>query len=115
MKKTNDLITQISEETTITGTITVENDIRIAGTIKGGVKCSQDLVLHSGGNIEGDLEATTITIAGKIQGNVTAKDKVILEASAVLEGDIQAKVLRIEEGALFHGSCKTNSNSETAK
>jgi cytoskeletal protein CcmA (bactofilin family) len=104
-------ITTLSSATTIVGDIQVDNDIRVAGTIKGKLTTTGHLIIEQTGLVEGEIKAGAATIAGKIVGNIETTDKLILEAKAVLQGDIRTKLLVIEDGANFNGNCSTESKA----
>lgn len=105
MAKNNNLITQLSEATVIKGDIEVNNDLRVAGTVEGNIKCTAQLVILDGAKIIGSIETESININGYIKGNVACKGQSVLESRAQLEGDLTTHQLIINEGALFHGSC----------
>jgi cytoskeletal protein CcmA (bactofilin family) len=102
-------LTTLSNATTITGDMNVENDIRIAGTLKGKLSTNGHLIVEQTGTIEGEIKAVAATIAGKIIGNVETSERLVLESKAILTGDIKTKLLVIEDGACFNGSCSTDS------
>jgi cytoskeletal protein CcmA (bactofilin family) len=115
MAKNTNQLTHLSSLTTITGEIFVENDIRVAGKIKGKIETTGHLIVESTGDIEAQVTVESATIAGKITGNVLAKEKLILEAKAILTGDIQTKQLIIEDGAIFQGNCQMTGTGTPAK
>lgn len=105
MAKNNNLITQLSEATTLKGDIEVDNDLRIAGTVIGNIKCNAQLVILDGAKIEGTIETESINVNGYIKGNIKCSGQSVLEPRAQLEGDLITKQLIINEGAIFQGSC----------
>lgn len=113
MAKNSNQLTHLSEGTTITGEIIVDNDLRIAGKIKGQIKTTAHLIVEPTGVLDGEINAVSATIAGKITGNVTALEKLVLEAKAELSGDITTKQLIIEDGAIFQGNCKMKETPQT--
>lgn len=116
MAKNNNLITQLSEATTIKGDLDVQNDLRVAGTIEGNIKCSAQIVVLDGARILGTIETESINVNGYVQGNILCNGQAILEPRAQLEGDLTTKQLVINEGATFHGSCSMKTtNSENIK
>jgi cytoskeletal protein CcmA (bactofilin family) len=114
MKNGNQL-THLSTNTTITGDIVVENDIRIAGKINGKITTTGHLIVEPTGILEAEVNVHSATIAGTITGNVTVQEKLILEAKAVITGDIRTKQLIIEDGAHFQGNCTMQSSPKAAK
>ncbi len=106
MSKKEQYFTQISPSTIITGEMTVENDIRIGGTLKGKLTTTSNLVLENTGLIEGNIFVQSATIVGKIVGNIKSTEKLILEAKSQVIGDIETKELVVIEGCRFEGNCK---------
>ena len=86
-------LTTLSNTTSITGDLYVDNDIRIAGTLKGKLETSGHLIVEQSGVIEGEIKANAATIAGKITGNTECTERLVLEPKAVLNGDIKTKFL----------------------
>jgi cytoskeletal protein CcmA (bactofilin family) len=97
--------TIIGKETLITGTVDVKGALRVDGTIKGKIICSDCVTVGATGMVEADIESATAVVAGHMVGNVVASEKVELQAKCELEGDIKAKSLVIEQGAIFCGAC----------
>lgn len=107
-------LTTLSAATTVVGDIIVQNDIRIAGTIKGKLETSGHLIVEQTGLIEGEIKANAATIAGKVNGNLNIEEKLVLENKAQLNGDLKTKLLCIEEGASFNGTSATSSSGASA-
>ena len=98
--------TLIGKDTTITGTLDVKGAVRIDGTVKGKIICSDTVTVGAGGLVEADVEAVAAVVAGKVVGNLNASDRVELQAKSDIEGDIKAQSLIVEQGAIFCGSCR---------
>ena len=111
MKKINNsevnglMNTIIGKDTIITGTLDIKGALRVDGTIKGKIICSDCVTVGVTGLVEADIEANTAVIAGHMIGNVVTKEKIELQAKCEMEGDIKTKSLVIEQGATFCGSC----------
>jgi cytoskeletal protein CcmA (bactofilin family) len=97
--------TIIGKDTLITGTVDVKGALRVDGTVKGKIVCSDCVTIGATGLVEADIESATAVIAGHMIGNVATTDKVELQAKCELEGDIKTKSLVIEQGAVFCGAC----------
>ena len=87
------------------GKITSPGSLRVDGQVTGDISLTGDLVIGANGDINGNVEAQTVTVGGKITGNITAKAKLVLENKARIKGDIRASKLVIDEGAFFDGKC----------
>lgn len=94
-------------ETTIEGALCSQGAVRVDGKITGGIS-AQELIIGERGQVEGDVQATSVVIAGKITGNVTCEESLELRSSAQVQGDIHAPTLHIDEGATFEGQCLMN-------
>ncbi len=97
--------TIIGKDTLITGTVDVKGALRVDGTVKGKVICTDCVTIGATGVIEADIESGSAVIAGRMVGNISTSDKIELQAKCELEGDVKTKSLVIEQGALFCGSC----------
>ena len=97
--------TIIGKDTVFTGTLEVQGGIRIDGTVKGKIICSDVVTVGPGGYIEADVESQSAVIAGKVLGNLNATEKVELQTKSDIEGDIKTKSLMVEQGAIFCGAC----------
>ena len=98
--------TIIGKDTVFTGTLDVKGAVRVDGTVKGKVICTDTVTVGTTGYVEADLEGQTVVVAGKVVGNLTAFDKLELQAKSDVEGDLKTKSLVVEQGAIFCGSCK---------
>lgn len=97
--------TIIGKDTVFTGTLEVKGAVRVDGTVKGKIICSDVVTVGSGGYVEADVDSQTAVIAGKVIGNLVASEKIELQAKSDIEGDIRTKSLVVEQGAVFCGSC----------
>ena len=97
--------TIIGKDTTITGTVDVKGALRIDGTVKGKVICSDCVTIGASGVVEAEIESKTAIIAGRLLGNINGSEKVELQKDCEMDGDLRTKSLVIEEGAVFCGAC----------
>jgi cytoskeletal protein CcmA (bactofilin family) len=79
----------------------------VDGRILGSVEIDGDIIIEVNGYIEGDLTANHIVCSGDITGNVTCKEVTHLRETANVYGDITSTAIKIDEGAVFCGNCKT--------
>lgn len=98
-----DEVTIISSSVIIEGKLTSNGNVRIDGVVKGNVEAKGNLTVGETGNIQGDINADSVTVGGKVDGIINAKDKITLENKAHLKGDLITKVLVVEAGAIFDG------------
>ncbi len=109
MKKNNEtdglMNTIIGQDTVINGTLDIKGALRVDGTVKGKIICSDCVTVGATGIVEAEIEAETAIIAGKMFGNVVTTEKIELQAKCEMEGDLRTKSLVIEQGAIFCGAC----------
>lgn len=103
-------VNMISEGTTLEGTLTTENDIRVAGTLDGEAKAKGKVIVTSSGKVIGNIEGADADIAGKVEGEIVVTNKLVLRKSAVVNGDIDTKTILAEEGAQINGSFNMGEN-----
>jgi len=97
--------TIIGKDTIITGTLDVKGALRVDGSVKGKIICSDCVTIGATGVVEAEIEADTAIVAGKMIGNVNTTEKIELQAKCEMEGDLKTKSLVIEQGAVFCGAC----------
>jgi len=97
--------TIIGKDTVINGTLDIKGALRVDGTVKGKIICSDCVTIGSTGIVEAEIEADTAIIAGRMVGNVVTAEKIELQAKCEMEGDLKTKSLVIEQGAVFCGAC----------
>jgi cytoskeletal protein CcmA (bactofilin family) len=94
--------------TTLVGDITFSGGLRIDGTVRGAVRCTEGekggmLVISEHGRIEGEVRAAHLVVAGSIAGPVFASELVELQPKARLAGDLHYRALEMHHGAIVDG------------
>ncbi len=95
--------TIIGQDTVIGGTLTVENSVRIDGTIIGGITANGTVILSPSGKVTGNVVSGNMVVAGTVEGDMWIKEKVSISETGRVHGDITTKVLAIDEDAIFQG------------
>ena len=93
------------------GKLSSEGNVRIDGDFTGDIIINGNLTLGEKSVVNGNIKATNITISGKVDGIVEAGEKMVLESSSRMIGDLSAKILVVNEGSIFDGNSKMNSNT----
>lgn len=93
------------------GKLSSEGNVRIDGDFTGDIIINGNLTLGEKSVVNGNIKATNITISGKVDGIVEAAEKMVLESSSRMIGDLSAKILVVNEGSVFDGKSKMNSNT----
>jgi cytoskeletal protein CcmA (bactofilin family) len=96
--------TLIGDGLTIEGEVTGEDEVIVHGTVRGTLTTNGPVSVSSGGVVEADVGASSLSVAGQVTGNVTVQDRVDLQAGGRLVGDVKSARLTIADGASFKGS-----------
>lgn len=94
----------ISRGLTITGNLVSDGEIQVDGRVEGDIHCVS-LVVGLGGEVIGEVRATSLRLHGQVVGQVRA-DSVFLAATARMVGDVHHQSLAIEPGAFLQGMCR---------
>ncbi len=93
-------ISHIGPSITITGDITADEPLTIAGRVEGTVSLDKHPVtIDQSGHVKGDLLADAVIVSGHVNGSLVATTRIIVRESAVIEGSLSAPVLNVVEGA----------------
>jgi len=90
------------------GDIRTNGNLVFDGTLKGSIVGKSLLTIGPNAQIEGRLNAQSLTIYGRVTGDVIAEDLAVLKSGAELHGDLAATRLRMEEGVIFVGTSKVS-------
>lgn len=98
----------IGTGTTVSGDVTFTGGLRIDGTVRGAVRCSDGekggmLVISELGSVEGEVRASHLVVAGRITGPVHASELVELQPKARVVGDVHYRALEMHHGAVVEG------------
>ncbi len=115
MAKEDGQVNIVAQGTSFEGKITSPGSLRVDGRVQGDIALSGDLVVGANGEVDGNVDAQTVTVSGKITGNISAKSRLVLENKSRIKGDIRAAKLIIDEGAVFDGKCEMSSDGMTDK
>ena len=105
--------TILGKGSSFNGSLEVEGDLRVDGTLKGKIKTSNILTVGPSGKVEAEVPVKCLILGGKLVGHIFASEKVELQSKSVLIGDITTKSLTIEAGAVFHGNCNMSAGEST--
>lgn len=99
-------INLIAAGTSLEGTLSAKDDIRVSGSLKGTLKVEGKAIVAQEGHIEGEIIAADADVAGSVQGDITIKGRLVLKSTARIEGTIKTTRLIVEEGAIIDGTCR---------
>ncbi len=106
--------TLIGKNTSFEGTIKAEGTIRVDGNVIGELIISGNLILGENSLIIGNVKADNAYISGTIEGNITTTAQLHLTSTSKVTGDIVVKNVVVDEGAIFIGNCKSNTETSTS-
>jgi cytoskeletal protein CcmA (bactofilin family) len=95
--------TVIGAGITVEGEIVTDEDITIAGVVRGKVDAKEAVSIEQGATVEADISGSDVSVGGSLTGNVTATDRVVIAAGARMIGDVKAARFTIQDGAQFKG------------
>ena len=99
--------TLIGRTTTIQGTLTLLDSIRIDGRVVGNVESAPDckiaVAIGPTGEVTGDIKAHRVMVAGKVFGHIHAVDRVEFQKDSLVQGDISYGSIAVEHGARLSG------------
>ena len=96
--------TVIGAGITIEGEVTSEDDVVVAGTLRGKLSTKEAITVETGGAVEADIHGGPVQIAGNVTGNITSTDRVDLQNGAKVVGNVKATRITIADGAQFKGN-----------
>jgi cytoskeletal protein CcmA (bactofilin family) len=95
--------TFIGAGTSITGDITCDADLAVAGEVIGDGDVRGSLTLSESGRWEGTVAAANAVIAGEVMGNVMCSGKLEIRKLARIHGSVRAGSIAIAQGAVVDG------------
>ncbi|MFL6256320.1 MAG: polymer-forming cytoskeletal protein [Pyrinomonadaceae bacterium] len=100
----------IGAGTVVDGDAEFKGMLRIDGRFTGRVRSEKGSLIESaGGVVEANIEVASAKINGTVNGDIIATGRIEFGRSARVRGNIQTPALIIEEGAVFEGNCRMQS------
>ena len=96
--------TVIGTGITIEGEITSDDDVVVAGTVRGKLSAKEGITIEQGAIVEADVVGGSLIVGGSLTGNVTASERVDLQSGARGVGNVKAGRVTIADGAQFKGN-----------
>jgi cytoskeletal protein CcmA (bactofilin family) len=94
----------IGPSITITGDITADEPLTIAGHVDGTISVTGHAVtIDDSGHVNADLRAEAVIVGGHVTGSLAATSRIVIRENAVIDGSLSAPVLSVVEGALLSG------------
>ena len=111
--KNYSLETLITPASTIEGSITSSDVIKVNGKILGDIISHSKVIIEESGFVKGNILAIDAIIYGVVEGNINCSGLLELLGTAKLSGDIHVNSISISPGALFKGDCHMSSYENT--
>jgi cytoskeletal protein CcmA (bactofilin family) len=102
----------ISRGASIVGSLTLQGDIFIEGTVEGEVRCTT-LQITERGAVDGLIVAERVIVLGEVNGDIYANE-LILGAGCAVEGQINHNKLVLEKGCYFEGKSRRHEDPQRA-
>jgi cytoskeletal protein CcmA (bactofilin family) len=83
----------------LVGQLYIEGDLRVIGTVEGGLEVTGSVEIDEG---------------GKVTGPVTARDRLVVGRAGSLKGDVRVARLVVQDGATFSGNVTMGKFAEAA-
>lgn len=96
--------TVIGAGITIEGEVTTDEDVVVAGTLRGKLTAKEGVTIEHGATVEADVTGGSLVVAGSLTGNVTAAERVDLQQGSRVVGNVKASRVTIADGAQFKGN-----------
>ncbi|PWT82063.1 MAG: hypothetical protein C5B57_09305 [Blastocatellia bacterium] len=94
----------IGPSITITGDITADEPLTIAGRVDGSVSITgHSLTIDDAGHVNADVQADAVIVSGHVTGSLIAATRIVIQESAVVDGSLSGPVLSVADGAQLRG------------
>lgn len=91
------------------GELSFEDTLRVDGRFDGTIRSPNELVIGETAEVDATIEVGAVSISGTVRGKIRAERRIEIHAGARVFADLFSPVLKIEEGALFQGTCEMDS------
>jgi len=97
-------MSQIGPSIRITGEVSAQEPLTIAGQVDGTVDVSgHELTVVEGGRMTADLTADRIVVGGEVTGKLAAVSAICVSATGRVEGELSAPAVSFADGAYVKG------------
>ena len=99
--------------TVVSGDAEFKGMLRIDGRFMGRVRSEKgSLIVSAGGVVEANIEVASAKINGTVNGDIHATGRIEFGRQARVRGNIHTPALVIEEGAVFEGNCRMQTQAK---
>jgi cytoskeletal protein CcmA (bactofilin family) len=104
--------TLIASGTRLTGEVSGDGDVTVAGLVDGTIDLEESLTVASDGFVQGEIRAGVVTVEGAVDGTIEATQSVVLTESARVVADIETPNLIIDKGAQLSGDIEVTEGGD---
>jgi cytoskeletal protein CcmA (bactofilin family) len=105
----------IGPSITITGDMTADEPLTIAGRVDGTVFVTgHSVTIDDSGHVNADVRADAVIVSGHVTGSLAATTRIVIRESAVIDGSMSAPVMSVIEGAQLSGKIDVAGHKDTA-
>lgn len=102
------MTTKLGSSLVIEGDVLGEDPVQVSGVIKGRIAIRGELTLEVSADVEGEVNAESLTLSGRLQGKARADNRLEITNEGRMIGDIRARRILIADGAQFKGNIDMN-------
>ena len=103
------MATCIGQTVFLKGTLSADEDIRIAGRVEGEIQLHEHvLTVQPTAELKAGVLAKSVIVEGAVRGDIVAGQNIALQNTASVAGKIAAPRIAICEGADFNGRIETS-------
>jgi cytoskeletal protein CcmA (bactofilin family) len=95
--------TVIGARMRLVGDISGDEDVLVNGRVEGKIRVDRKVVVSTGAEVEGDVQAKAVIIGGRVHGQVMASERAELLPSGRVQGNVHAPRIVMAEGAQIQG------------
>lgn len=95
------------------GDLHFEDTFRIDGKLTGAVISEGDLIIGSGGEVDGEIRTSRVFISGTVKGRIQVTRRVEITAQGRVFAEIDTPSLVMEDGALLQGKCSMSAHAKS--
>ena len=109
-------MTTIGASLAINGEITSDEDLTIAGRIRGPVLIRNgSLTVTERAVLDSNVRAPRVVVGGAVTGAISASERIELKATAVVSGSLSANQVVIADTATFNGQIDMDKRTIAAR
>ena len=95
--------TVIGSKVKFVGDLSGDEDVLVNGRVEGKIRVDRKVVVSTGAEVEGDVQAKAVIVGGRVHGQVIASERAELLASGRVQGNVHAPRIVMAEGAQIQG------------